>query len=146
MNDMIFQKYWVSVNLVGSTSTDGFWAKLCSVFGQNQRTHLFTCISMYKTGPRVLLENLKIKYFQFICRGPYYCQLDFEIMAVITLLLVTLAQSLCVSLPARLSVQLSRFQPIRGLQDAPTDDDDIRALVAEDFFRSSVLLAKPISC
>lgn len=94
----------------------------------------------------VLLENLKIKYFQFICRGPYYYQLDFEITDVITLLLVTLAQSLCVSLPARLSVQLSGFQPIRGLQDAPTDDDDIRALVAEDFFWSSILLAQLISC
>ncbi|TNN88780.1 hypothetical protein EYF80_001112 [Liparis tanakae] len=39
----------------------------------------------------------------------------------------------------------SSLLPIRGLQDTPTDDDDIRASVVEDFLWGGVLLAQPIA-
>lgn len=57
-----------------------------------------------------------------------------------------MSQSLCVGLPAQVSVQLSSFQSIRGPQDPPADDDDVRALVEDDFLWSGVLLPQNIPC
>lgn len=62
------------------------------------------------------------------------------------LLLFFEAQSLCVGLPAGLPVQLGRFEPIRGLQDTPTNDDGIRALAEDDVLWRGVLLAQHIPC
>lgn len=73
---------------------------------------------------------------------PLHLQWAFLLQMV---LFSTLAQSLCVGLPAHLSVQLSSFQPIRGLQDPPANDDDVRALVENDFLWSGVLLPQNIS-
>lgn len=60
------------------------------------------------------------------------------------ILLSALTQSLCVGLPAQLSVQFSSFQPVGGLQDPPADDDDVRAPVEDDFLWSGVLLPQNI--
>lgn len=62
------------------------------------------------------------------------------------ILLSALSQSLCVGLPAQVSVQLGSFQSIRSLQDPPADNDDVRALVEDDFLWSGVLLPQNIPC
>lgn len=108
------------------------------------QTHTCTYVSMYTTVHTCVPRKSKHKLLPVPQRSLLLrANLKLDVM---TLLLATLAQSLCVSLPARLSVRLGSFQLIRGLQDTPTDDDDIRALVVEDFLWSGILLAQHISC
>lgn len=61
-------------------------------------------------------------------------------------LLATLAHSFYISIPAGLSVGFGSFQPVRGLQDTPSHDDDIRAFFIDNVLWAGVLLAQHITC
>lgn len=59
--------------------------------------------------------------------------------------MVAAAQSLSVSVPARLPVELEGVEPVGGLEDTAAHDDDVRAFVAHDFLWGGVLLAQSIT-